>query len=194
MMAKFWCKENTSKISWLNWNKLGRNRNFGGLGYRDLALLAKQGWHFLHHPETLVGKFYWEKYFPGSCFLESQLGRRPSFAWRSIWNSRPLINEGLLWKIGIGDIIRIWGDCWLPTNSHKLYPSDIIDSNATVNALINQETIWWNIPFVESIFSALVTARICGIAISPRSQQDKLIWLGTKNGAFTVRNALSPRG
>jgi hypothetical protein len=91
MMAKFWWghKENTSKISWLSWTKLDRDRNSRGLGYRDLeafnlALLAKQGWRFLHHPETLVGRVFWEKYFLGGCFLESQLGRRPSFAWRSI--------------------------------------------------------------------------------------------------------------
>lgn len=138
MMAKFWWghKENTSKISWLSWNKLGRNRYSGRLGYRDLeafnlALLAKQGWRFLHHPETLMGRVYREKYFPGGWFLESQLGRRPSFAWRNIWNSRSLLKEGLLWKIGTGDRIWIWGDRWQPTDSHELHPpSSIIDSNS----------------------------------------------------------------
>jgi len=65
----------------------------------------------------------------------------------------------------------------------------IIDSNSTVNAIINQETNWWNIPVVESIFPASVAARISSMAISPRSQQDKLIWSGTKNDYFTVRSA-----
>jgi hypothetical protein len=197
LMAKFWWgqKENTFKISWLRWNKLGRNRNYGGLGYRDLeafnlAFLAKQGWCFLQHPETFVSRVYREKYFPGGNFLDSQLGRRPSFAWRSIWNSGSLIKDGLLWKVGKGDIIRIWGDRWLPTDSHELYPhSGIIDSNSTVNALINQEANWCNIPIVESIFPTSVAARICSIAISPRSQHDKLIWSGTKNEAFSVRSA-----
>jgi hypothetical protein len=49
LMSKFWWgfKENTSKIAWMNWKRLGKNRESGGLGYRELeafnlALLAKQ--------------------------------------------------------------------------------------------------------------------------------------------------------
>jgi len=41
-------------------------------------------------------KVFCEKYPPGSCFLESNLRRRPSFAWRSIWNAKKLLSEGLI--------------------------------------------------------------------------------------------------
>lgn len=61
----------------------------GGLGYRDLecfnmALLAKQGWRLLHNPDTLVAKIIKEKYYPDGTFLESNLGWKPSYAWRSV--------------------------------------------------------------------------------------------------------------
>jgi hypothetical protein len=72
MMGKFWWghKENDQKIAWMAWSGLGRSKNSGGLGYRDLdcfnmALLAKQGWRLLQQPETLVARVFREKYYMG---------------------------------------------------------------------------------------------------------------------------------
>jgi hypothetical protein len=42
---------------------------------------------------------------------------------------------------------------------------------------------------VESLFPLTVVAQICSIAISPRSQSDRMRWSGTKNGEFSVRSA-----
>jgi len=197
LMAKFWWghKENTSKISWMSWSKLGRSKNSGGLGYQDLeafnmGLLAKQGWRLVQHPETLVARVFREKYHSGGSFLESRLGWRPSFAWRSILNSKSLLKEGLMWKVGTGENIRIWGDRWLHHNSHALYPPpDGLDEQSTVDSLINQDLKWWNIPYIEIFFSADAVAQICSLGISPVSQVDRLIWAGTKNGEFLGRSA-----
>jgi hypothetical protein len=196
MMSKFWWghKENTSKIAWTNWNQLGKNRDNGGLGYRDLeafnsALLAKQGWRLFTQPETLVARVYREKYFPRGCFLDSSMGLRPSFAWRSIWNAKCLLQDGLVWKVGNGEHIRIWGDRWIPhTQTHMVQSSIcLLNRESTVNELINQDTNWWNMPLV--VFLKHVAEQICSVAISPRSQMDRIIWAGTKNGYFSVKSA-----
>jgi hypothetical protein len=88
MMSKFWWghKGNDKKIAWMNWSKMGRGKENGGLGFRDLesfnlALLAKQGWRLLQNSDTLVAKVFRKKYYPNETFLESNLGWKPSYVW-----------------------------------------------------------------------------------------------------------------
>jgi hypothetical protein len=93
LMNKFFWgfKDNQQKMIWMSWDRMGRAKQKGGLGFRDLeffnlAMLAKQGWRFLHNPDSLVAQIMKEKYYPQQGFLEASLGNRPSFAWRSIFN------------------------------------------------------------------------------------------------------------
>jgi hypothetical protein len=96
----------------MSWERMGKAKDKGGMGYRDLeyfntALLAKQGWQLLNNPESLVARIFKEKYNKGKSFLNSRLGRRPSNAWRSIWNAKKLLKEGLVWRVGDGKSISI---------------------------------------------------------------------------------------
>jgi hypothetical protein len=50
MLQRFWwgSKENESKIAWMSWDQMGRAKDKGGMGFKDLesfnfALLDKQG-------------------------------------------------------------------------------------------------------------------------------------------------------
>jgi hypothetical protein len=42
---------------------------------------------------------------------------------------------------------------------------------------------------IEEIFKEEEAISICGMAISPNKQQDQMMWIGTKNEEFSVRNA-----
>jgi hypothetical protein len=197
MMGKFWWsfKENTNKIAWMAWRKMGRSKDLGGLGYRDIdcfntTMLAKQCWRLMKRPESLVARVMREKYFPNLEFLESNLGKKPSFVWRSIWQAKSLLEEGLMWRVGNGHRINLWDDKWIPATPHKILdPVRMLPRDARVANIINRETNWWDIPLIEQIFSDDTVEKICSIPINPRSQEDKLIWSGTKNGGFSVRSA-----
>jgi hypothetical protein len=198
MMAKFWWghKHNDTRIAWMSWERMGRAKEKGGLGYRDLenfnlALLAKQGWRLLQNPNSLVAKVFKEKYYPGENFLEAGLGYRPSYAWRSIWNARKLLKKGLIWRVGDGTSIKIWHDRWIPVPSSFAIqsPIRILDREATVNDLIDEETRWWNIPLIQEVFLKDEASIICSMPICPGRQRDRLAWVGTKNGDYSVKSA-----
>jgi hypothetical protein len=149
LMQNFWWNHmaHSSKIHWMSWERMGRSKAVGGLGFRDLvlfnqALLAKQGWRLIQNPSSLSAQVIRAKYHPRSCFMEAPLGSRPSFVWRSIWNSRRLLSQVLVWRVGNGCNIKVWGDRWLPTPyTYKVQsPPRIIDSQSMVTSLINHST------------------------------------------------------
>ncbi|XP_059436301.1 uncharacterized mitochondrial protein AtMg00310-like [Corylus avellana] len=94
MMQKFWWghKSNESRIHWMSWERLGDNKEKGGMGFREFscfnkALLAKQYWRLWKTPDSLVAKIMKAKYFPKKEVLDANIGSKPSYAWRSIWSS-----------------------------------------------------------------------------------------------------------
>lgn len=96
-----------------------------------------------------------------------------------------------MWKVGNGLKINLWEDKWIPsTFSHKIQdPIRVLSKDAKVANIIDLDSNWWNVPLVEHIFSPETVERICSIPISPRTQEDKLVWAGTKTGAFAVHSA-----
>jgi hypothetical protein len=184
MMSKFWWghKEKDYKVAWMSWRRMGRAKENGGLGFHDLelsnlALLAKQGWRLLQQPNTLVAKIFREKYYPQGNFLEANLGRRSSYAWRSIWNARPLLEDGLIWRVGNGESIQIWGDRWIPSKgSHWIQsPVQTLPMDAKVSALLDLDTGWWKIDLVNALFNAEEAKAICGMAVCPQRMKDQLV-------------------
>lgn len=142
------------------------------MGYRDLemfnlALLAKQGWRLLQRPDTLAATIFQEKYFPNGSFLDSNLGRKPSYVWRSIWNAKPLLKEGLVWRVWDGTSIRIWDDRWLPTpGSHLVQsPVRILWTEAKVCELLDTNTNWWNTSLVHNVFGEEEARMICSATV-----------------------------
>lgn len=166
------------------------------MGFRDFtifnkALLAKQVWRIWSQLECLVAKIMEAKYFPGGTILEASVGRRPSYAWRSIIGSRNIVKEGLVWQVGNGKQVRIWNDSWIPQPTMYQIHSipRLLYVEATVDHLIDKDTKWWDTMLLENLFDKEEVRLIQSIPLSSINQSDTLIWRGTTNGLFSVRSA-----
>jgi hypothetical protein len=73
-------------------------------------------------------------------------------------------------RVGNGSRLDLWNDKWIPTTPHKvLEPVRILPRVARVADIINREANWWDIPFIEQIFSEETVEKICSIPINPKS-------------------------
>lgn len=75
----------------------------GGLNFRDLEGFNQA--HLIFSPDLLVSKVIKARYFASSSFMEAELGKKPSYFWRSYMWSRELLGKGLRMRIGNGESI-----------------------------------------------------------------------------------------
>ena len=183
-------------MAWISWEKLCTPKVEGGMGFRDfkafnLALLAKQGWKILKNQNSLVHRVYKAKYFAKDSFLHAQLGRRPSFAWRSIMATKEVIVKGSRWNIGNGQRVNIWDDQWIPRpESFKVFsPRQPQHEAMHVSDLIDVDRRSWGITKVRSTFLPHEVEVVLGIPINFLLPEDSFIWAWTTHGKFTVKSA-----
>ncbi|XP_035546588.1 uncharacterized protein LOC118348634 [Juglans regia] len=197
MLGRFWWGNQKSGrgVHWCSWERMGKQKRKGGMGYRDLesfnlALLAKQGWRILQNENSIAAKILKEKYYKNKSLLDASLGHRPSFLWRSVWNALSLLKEGLIWKVGNGEKIKIWGNKWLSTPSSFSIQSPVssLDKEARVCELM-QGRGEWNTLLIRNIFNKEEADQICSIPVSSMEVEDRLVWGPSKKGIFSVRSA-----
>ena len=198
LVSKFWWgqKSDERKIPWVSWDKLCKSKNEGGMGFRDLkafnlALLAKQGWRLLQNTNSLFHHVFQAKYFAGRSFLDAQIGKRPSYAWRSIMAAKSVVEDGIRWSIGNGESVLIWQDKWIPKpDTYKITtPINPLFSNEKVSTLIDTEQAVWKSDRINSIFLPHDAESILSIPLSATSPVDHRVWSPTANGLFSVRSA-----
>lgn len=128
------------------------------MGFRDLhavslALLGKQGWHFLTNHTSLDTRVFKAKYFPNCDFLGASVGHNPSFVWRSVWSSQKLLKDGVRWIIENGSNISVWHDEWLRDGRGLLYNAHQQDlEGLNVKDVLHPQLNEWNLAIINMIF------------------------------------------
>ena len=82
------------------------------MGFRDInnfndAMLAKQIRRLHHQKNTLLYKVFSAKYFPEGSILDAPIPTKFSYAWKSILQSRLVIQKGAIWRVRDGRSISI---------------------------------------------------------------------------------------
>lgn len=120
------------------------------------------------------------------------MGHNPSYAWQGLWEAKKWVLKGCRWRIGDGRRVRVWRDHWIPGERQVATPLDTLGLNieqATVDKLIDQNTMSWNLQNIHGLFNPLVAATILKMPLSFTSYPDKCIWNEEKDGRFSVRSA-----
>ncbi|KAL0325123.1 UNVERIFIED_CONTAM: putative mitochondrial protein [Sesamum radiatum] len=165
-----------NKTHWVSWNRLCESKLLGGLGFRhlhlfNLAMLAKQLWRILRHPDCLLSLVLQARYFPSRDIFSATLGSHPSFTWRSVMATHDLFRAGCRWRVGSGTQIRIWADPWLP-RPRSFRPITPVPVSLT-------EEMFW---LVDSDI-------ILSIPLSRIGAPDMFIWHYSYSDIFSVQSA-----
>lgn len=121
------------------------------MGFRDIknsnkAMLAKQIWRLLHTP--CCTRYLDINIFPGGGggnILDAPIPTKCSYAWKSILQSRRVIQKGAVWRVRDGRNISIWDHNWLPEPGMSRVASPKIDEGLNwVCDLFYLNTKIWN--------------------------------------------------
>ena len=105
--------------------------------------------------------------------------------------AQELVKEGVMWKVGNGRDVKVWGDSWLPCSSSHVVisPRLFLHEDTRVGELIDTDAMCWKFSVVDFIFLPHEAKAIKSIPLSVCFPSDRLVWAKTANGKFTVKSA-----
>lgn len=96
----------------------------------------------------------------------------------------------MIWQIGDGASVCIWGDYWIQGEQKEglKTPCPRGLENMRVKELINYGNVEWNREIIKTLFTNHDFSLITNLPLSCRLPQDKLLWAHTKTGQYTVKS------
>ena len=103
---------------------------------------------------------------------------------------RDVLKEGMRWRVGDGNSIRVWTDPWLPSDFLLFVSSPVaqdFEEDKVVN-LIDPVSKQWYTATIQSIFSPRDIELIQSIPLRSFPMNDKLVWPHTPSRMYTVKS------
>ena len=199
-VSRFWWSTelNNRGFHWVAWDKICVPLEESGLGFRDfhdfnLALLAKQMWRLLKYPHSLLARVLKGQYYKHSSPITVGRANNPSYGWRSILASKPVLQQGLRKRIGNGHDTKAWEEPWLPTKPARP-PNNIAfprDEELRVYHLIDANAMTWNLDLLRLFVAEEDISHIVLLRVSRTGRPDSFSWDFTKSGLYTVKSGYS---
>lgn len=195
-MARFFWGQTGSqrKVHWRSWDAMCSPKCVGGMGFKDMAvfndaLLGRQAWRLVHKEGSLLERVVKAKYYPNTTFLDAYLGYGGSYSWRSVWSSKALLKEGLIWRIGKGSRVNVWTDPWVADGEGSMITTSEVEGITNVCELMDTTTLEWDTDLISSIFNERDQKCILTIPLSWRAPSDILTWAYSNNGLYSTKTA-----
>lgn len=179
----------------MSWDRMSKHKTRGGLGFRNfrdfnIAMLGKQGWRFIVYPNSLASTVYKAKYFPETDFMNSSLGHNPSFIWRSIFEAKQVLKEGLRWRVSNGENINILGQPWLEDAQSPYITSTTQGlEDKKVKSLFCTDRKEWDGDIIRDIFNIRDQEHILKTQLYETNNEDVLFWNLEDSGLYFVKSA-----
>ena len=153
------------------------------------AMLAKKLWR-IHSGYFVSALSQSSLFFYSSDVWSAKIGHYPSYGWRSILDSRKVIGNGLRWKVGNGNNIRIWKDAWFDGagSVRIISPRGELGIDTNLDLFIDSVNKKWREDLVRDVFLSFEVKRILRIPISLRGGEGELCWALSSERRFHVKD------
>lgn len=133
------------------------------------------------------GRVFKAKYYRHSDFFGSSLGTCGSYVWKSLWGTKFLVKEWILWRVGKGTEIKVWEEPWVINGDSCFITSTRVERIEHVCDLIQFDSMEWDANRILSSFDDQNVRAILAIPLSERLPEDTITWAYSDNGMYTVK-------
>lgn len=190
----FWGKQVGERyLAYVAWDAITAPIELGGLGIRDLncmneAMLMKALWRITEKEETLWVKVVKAKYMPRSDLWTSKRTYNCTVFWRNLMALRPKLLPLISWKIGDGELCRVYGQPWFP-GALQYEGQAVEDRRLVVRNLGDHELGGWDVEQLVRRFGYQNSVHIISNLQPPNNQggEDVLLFNPSANGRFSVK-------
>ncbi|XP_062112468.1 uncharacterized protein LOC133823623 [Humulus lupulus] len=197
-ISQFWWSSKSTRtngISWKSWANLSKHKNNGGMGFKNLrdfnlSLLGKQGFRLLTNEKSLVAQIFKARYYSAGNYLTAELGPNPSFIWRSVFEAKEVVSQGVRRCIGTGLETSILRVPWLPDEHNGCIEStQPALEGSLVRSLMELGGGGWDDDILQDLFTERDKELIYQIPLGSNDNHDSWYWLYEKNGVYSVKSA-----
>ena len=140
---------------------------------------------------SLLHRVLKARYFHDSLPNVARVGRNVFYLWKSLLESRMVIEQGSYWRVGDGKSIDVWRDRWI-----KIPPDFKVQWSGLANPiplkvenLLLDDRRGWNMSMVREVLCEEDAGLVETIPLCKTSKPDRLIWIDFVTGMFTVKSA-----
>uniref|UniRef100_A0A803Q1I4 RNase H type-1 domain-containing protein n=1 Tax=Cannabis sativa TaxID=3483 RepID=A0A803Q1I4_CANSA len=151
--------------------------------------MMKWAWKALTDKSSIWSSMINAKYIEDRNFLLLDRNGGDLGMWKAILDAWSVLQKGLCRRIRNGLSTSIWFDPWVPSLNRTPIPlKDVSHGVAWVNQFLLPDKSW-NVSMVREWFEHEDAKAILNIELPDEENDDSWLWLGGKNGSFSIKSA-----